>query len=116
MPYKEWKCTDVIDLAEGIDPGVPISYEQCAMYGNEKIRYAHIMKHPDIADEIHIGCVCAEKMNEDYVNACWCETALKNRMLRRNSLNKVQWNFNASKGACSKNIKANILQLWKAVI
>ena len=67
LPHKGWTCVDVIDLAEGIDETESIPYEQCEMCGNEKIRYAHVMSHPDYPDEIYVGCVCAEKMTGDYV-------------------------------------------------
>lgn len=35
------------DLGEGLE-GEEIEYEQCEMCGNEKIRYVHIMKHPEV--------------------------------------------------------------------
>lgn len=114
LPHKGWKCLDVIDLAEYAEPDDPIPYERCEMCGNEKIRYAHIMKHPDVADEIHVGCVCAEKMTDDYVNPRRCETALKNRVSRRNNFNKVQWNFNAAKGTYSKKYKGEYITIMES--
>jgi hypothetical protein len=36
------------------------------MSGNEKIRYVHIMEHPDLDETFEVGCVCAEKMSGDY--------------------------------------------------
>ena len=83
LPHKGWTCVDVIDLAEGIDETESIPYEQCEMCGNEKIRYAHVMSHPDYPDEIYVGCVCAEKMTGDYVNPRRCENELRNRAQRR---------------------------------
>lgn len=69
---------DVIDLAEYATPGEPIPYEQCEMCGNEKIRYAHVMIHPEYPEEIHVGCVCAEKMTDDYDTPRKRETAVRN--------------------------------------
>ena len=45
-----------------------IPYEQYEMCGNERIRFVHLMQHPDYPHELRVGCVCAEKMSDDYVN------------------------------------------------
>lgn len=34
--------------------------------GNEKIRYVHVMEHPDPDKSCEVECVCAEEMNNDY--------------------------------------------------
>ena len=91
LPHKGWTCVDVIDLAEGIDETESIPYKQCEMCGNEKIRYAHVMSHPDYPDEIYVGCVCAEKMTGDYVNPRRCENELRNRAQRRKNFKKVKY-------------------------
>lgn len=69
------------------------------------------MVHPDYAEEIHVGCVCAEKMTDDYINPRKSERALKNRNSRKNNFNRAQWNFNATKKTYS--IKVNTLPLCK---
>ena len=81
--------------------------------GNEKIRYAHVMVHPDCAEEIHVGCVCAEKMTDDYINPRKSEMALKNRNSRKNNFNRVQWNFNATKKTYSKKYKGEYITIMQ---
>ena len=83
LPHKGWQCLDVIDLAENTETGDSIPYEQCEMCGNEKIRYAHVMIHPEYPDEIHVGCICAEKMTDDYDTPRKRETAVRNRTIRK---------------------------------
>lgn len=114
LPHKGWECVDVIDLAEYVEPGNPIPYEQCEMCGNESIRYAHIMTHPDFDGEIRVGCVCAEKMTDDYVNPRKRETTLKNRLKRQKSFNKVSWKFNPSRGTYSKKYKGEYITIMKS--
>ena len=114
LPHKGWTCVDVIDLAEGIDETESIPYEQCEMCGNEKIRYAHVMSHPDYPDEIYVGCVCAEKMTGDYVNPRRCENELRNRAQRRKNFKKAQWRFNPAKGTYSKKYKGEYITIMQS--
>lgn len=58
-------------------------YATCQMCGNEKIRYVHIMKHPDLDENFDVGCVCAEKMSSDYEGPKRREAKLRNRAARR---------------------------------
>jgi hypothetical protein len=78
IPHKGWIFLDVIDTetAEAI----------CEMCGNERIRYVHMMAHADHSERLSVGCVCAEKMSDDYVNPRKRERELRNktaRLLRR---------------------------------
>ena len=114
LPHKGWTCVDVIDLAEGIDETESIPYEQCEMCGNEKIRYAHVMSHPDYPDEIYVECVCAEKMTGDYVNPRRCENELRNRAQRRKNFKKAQWRFNPAKGTYSKKYKGEYITIMQS--
>ena len=45
VPHKGWICIDVIDVREDGQPVDETEYETCMMCGNERIRYAHILKH-----------------------------------------------------------------------
>lgn len=105
IPHKGWECVAVIDLADERCDGDDIEYEQCEMCGNEKIRFVHIMRHPEWLDELHVGCVCAEKMTDDYVNPRRVEKELRNRAARRTNFNKVEWHYNPAKGTYSKKYK-----------
>ncbi len=47
VPHKGWRCVDVVDLRANGEPADDTDYATCQMCGNEKIRYVHIMDHPD---------------------------------------------------------------------
>ena len=83
IPHKGWTLIDVIDVREDGQEERETDYETCIMCGNEKIRYVHIVEHPDIAEEFRVGCTCAEKMKNDYVNHEKREKELRNRVTRR---------------------------------
>ena len=67
VPHKGWHCVDVVDLRADGESADETDYATCQMCGNEKIRYVHIMEHPDLDENFEVGCVCAEKMSDDYV-------------------------------------------------
>jgi hypothetical protein len=60
VPHKGWICVDVIDTGG--------AESTCEMCGNECVRYLHVMSHADYFSQLDVGCVCAEKMTDDYVN------------------------------------------------
>lgn len=74
IPHKGWVCVDVIDN-ETPDA-------TCEMCGNERIRYVHTMSHPSNNMQLDVGCVCAEKMTDDYVNPRRRERELRNKAAR----------------------------------
>jgi hypothetical protein len=75
VPHKGWKFVNVIDTET--------AEETCEMCGNERIRYVHIMSHPNYSGSLNVGCVCAEKMADDYVNPRKRERALRNAAAKR---------------------------------
>lgn len=79
IPHKGWECIAVQDL----EPEDECGYASCQMCGNERIRYVHLMKHDWYCDELEVGCICAEKMSDDYVNPRQKEKALRNRAARK---------------------------------
>lgn len=68
IPHKGWVEDTVIDMEEAV--------HTCEMCGREEIRFVHVMEHPD-CKSLQVGCVCAEKMANDYVGP-------------KNSLNKAR--------------------------
>lgn len=97
IPHKGWVYVGIEDLAEGMNGfGGDIPYEQCEMCGNERIRYVHILKHPDYKGEIRVGCVCAEKMTEDYSNPNATEREVKNRYNRRKNFFRKEWTLKSN--------------------
>ena len=64
------------------------------MCRNERIRYVHIMTHPEYPGEIRVGCDCACKMTEDYETSPGKERRLRNRAARKRNFMKQPWNIN----------------------
>lgn len=77
VPHKGWIFLDVIDTET--------AEATCEMCGNERIRYVHIMAHADHSERLRVGCVCAEKMADDYVNP-----RRRERILRNDAAKKVR--------------------------
>ena len=67
-PHKGWELENVIDIRDDGQSEHDTEYETCMMFGNETIRYIHIVSYPEVEDSFRVGCVCAEKMTNDYVN------------------------------------------------
>ena len=95
IPHKGWKCIDVIDVRGGGESADEADYATCEMCGNERIRYVHIMEHADVENRFNVGCVCAEKMADDYTGPRVRETRLRNRSARRTRWLQRQWRVSA---------------------
>ncbi len=91
IPHKGWSLEDVFDVREDGQEEWETDYETCMMCGNEKIRYVHIVSHPNVADTFRVGCVCAEKMTNDYINPRQREKELRNKTSRRINWSKKEW-------------------------
>jgi biotin synthase-related radical SAM superfamily protein len=91
IPHKGWHLADVIDVRADGQSEEDTQYETCMMCGNEKIRYVHIVEHAEIDDEFRVGCICAEKMTDDYTNPAKRENELRNRSKRRLNWSRKKW-------------------------
>lgn len=91
IPHKGWKLVDCIDLGANGSGSNGIRYESCEMCNQERIRYVHILRHPNYPNEIRVGCVCACKMTGDYDTPHEFEKKLHNRFLRKNNFLKQNW-------------------------
>lgn len=94
IPHKGWECEGVIDL-RGDDAAEDTAYAVCEMCGNERIRFVHRMAHPD-GMSLGVGCVCAEKMTDDYEGPRRRETHLRNRATRRARWLRRKWRISKS--------------------
>lgn len=112
VPHKGWHLTDVIDIRDAGQSEDETEYENCMMCGKEKIRYVHIVEHPEIDDEFRVGCVCSEKMTNDYINPGKRETALRNRANRRKNWVNKKWKFSA-KGNHYLKIENHIIVIFR---
>lgn len=91
IPHKGWTLVNVIDVREDGQEEWETDYETCMMCGNEKIRYVHVVEHPEVNEEFRVGCTCAEKMTSDYLNPGKREKELRNRANRRVNWTKRKW-------------------------
>jgi hypothetical protein len=73
--HKGWTCVDIEDL------GSPAHV--CEMCEVQDVRYVHTMEHPEHAEALRVGCVCACRMEEDLVGARKREDAFKASRSRR---------------------------------
>ncbi len=63
----------------------------CEMCEVQEIRYVHTMTHPNYAVELNVGCVCAEKMEDDYVRPRLREKALRSAAGRKKRWLSRKW-------------------------
>lgn len=75
IPHKGWNCVGVDDL------GSPDAI--CEMCETQAIRYVHSMHHPEYPAGLNVGCVCAEKMSDDYEGPRRREKALRSAASRK---------------------------------
>lgn len=94
IPHKGWRLLDVIDIREDGQLVEDTEYETCMMCGNDRIRFLHIVEHDEIDEEFKVGCDCAEKMTNDYVNPGKLERNLRNRAVRRSKWILKEWQVN----------------------
>lgn len=112
IPHKGWTLVNVIDVREDGQAEWETDYETCMMCGNEKIRYVHIVAHSEVAEEFRVGCTCAEKMTNDYLNPAKREKELKNKANRRINWTKREWKRSKS-GNHFLNINGTHILIYK---
>lgn len=99
VPHKGWTCDYYFDNGDA-----DASFTICEMCGKERIRYVHVMSHPEFNGQLEVGCVCAEKMSGDdkgprerqklmcrrfkrlrhWLTRCWNENEKGNYVLKTN--------------------------------
>jgi len=98
IPQKGWRHIGVIDLGERIGLGERIEYEQCEYCNQERIRFVHILYHPEIDRELRVGCDCASKLTDDYVNPKEKEREYRNRAKRQKNFFQQEWKYKHETG------------------
>lgn len=91
IPHKGWTIVSVYDIRDDGQSVDETEYETCMMCNNERIRYVHIVTHPEVEEEFSVGCVCAEKMTNDYVTPKQLEKKLRQKTAKRISWIKKSW-------------------------
>ena len=89
VPHKGWTCVDIEDLGE------PSAI--CEMCETQEIRYVHSMTHPNYAEQLGCGCICAGHMEGDYEGARQREQVLRNAASRKSRWLGRKWKI-SSKG------------------
>jgi hypothetical protein len=93
IPHKGWTLRDVYDVRQDGQSEDETEYETCMMCNNERIRYVHVLTHENVNEEFRVGCICAEKMTNDYVNPKRLEKELKSNARKRVQWTKKDWNI-----------------------
>lgn len=87
VPHKGWRCVGDEDLGE--------PSQLCEMCESIEIRYVHFVEHPSYPGTLGVGCVCAERMEEDYVAPSLREKKLRSRAQRRKTWERREWTTSA---------------------
>lgn len=82
-PLEGWVCKEVIDFEE--------AEYKCQLCGYPAVRYVHVMLHPDYAESIMVGCVCAGIMEGDVLAAKERDNDAKRRSGRKSNYLKKNW-------------------------
>ncbi len=104
VPHKGWTCVDIEDL------GAPSRI--CEMCEAQEIRYVHHMTHPDHPEPLGCGCICAGRMEDDYVAARERERILRNAAGRRRGWLHRAWR-KSSKGNSYINTRGYNVTLYR---
>ena len=92
VPHKGWVLVGFEDVKD--DPNA--DYETCEMCGNERIRFIHIVEHPEYNRTLRVGCNCAERMTDDYTTPREHENYLQKRAARRRNFLRQEWYRNVN--------------------
>ena len=106
LPHKGWIYETIIDLKEDRE-----DYETCMMCGREELRYVHILSHDKVSDTYRVGCVCAEKMTDDYVNPKERQRRAEKRANRKEKWKYKDWK-QSHKGNDYYNFEEHLLVIF----
>lgn len=93
IPHKGWTCLEIHDIGT--------ASSACGMCGNEQVRFIHTMRHPDYDGVLEVGCICAEKMSDDYIMPKYRERQLRNKATKKDKWLDRKWRPN-NKGSYLK--------------
>ena len=82
-PLENWRCEGVIDGEE--------ADFVCELCDCKKVRYIHVMTHPDYPGELKVGCICAGIMEGNRMAAIARDEAAKRKSQRRSNFRKKKW-------------------------
>lgn len=82
-PLTGWRCVRVSDH-ESDD-------FTCELCGCTRVRYVHVMEHPEFSQMLSTGCICAGIMEEDILGAKEREREVRRRSQRKSNFLKKEW-------------------------
>jgi len=86
----------------------------CERCGNERVRFVHVLYHPEIDKELLVGCVCAEQLTQDYDNPKSMEKWVKNNSKKReNWLKRWKVSMKGNHYINTSDYNAGVLQTSK---
>ena len=112
IPHRGWTLEDVYDVRADGQSVNDAEYETCQMCGNERIRFVHVVSHSDMDHQLSVGCVCSEKMTNDYINPKRLEKELKKKATRRNNWAKKNWRI-SEKGNYFLKTRGHFLLIYR---
>lgn len=83
LPHKGWAYLGSEDFED--------DYQICEMCGKTNIRYIHYLKHEETEEPIKVGCECASKLCDEYVDFQQHERDLRNKFNRKKNYLKQCW-------------------------
>ena len=87
-PLSGWHCQEAYDVRED-DMEAPL--HTCELCGCRKVRFVHVMRHPDYFEDVAVGCICAGVMEGDILAARERERLMRNRSKRKRSFPGRKW-------------------------
>jgi len=87
-PRDGWFCEEVITM--------PDTDFTCELCDYDRIKYVHVMGHPQWPDKFHVGCVCDGTMSSDLLAAKERDDEAKRKEARRRAFLKKQWEETSS--------------------
>lgn len=82
-PHSGWICEDVEIMKDATFT--------CDLCGYDRIKYVHIMIHPQWNGEFRVGCVCDGTMSGNMLAAQERDDAAKRKESRKRAFLKKQW-------------------------
>lgn len=101
VPHKGWQFQSMEDLGE--------PSETCQMCETQTIRYVHYMQHPDYEGVLGVGCVCAERMEENYTAPKERENQLRQKAPRLTKWMQREWRRSSKGNAFINHMGFNIV-------
>ncbi|MBN2021070.1 MAG: hypothetical protein JW749_12705 [Sedimentisphaerales bacterium] len=111
IPHRGWRCVDVYDLREDGSTPEETNYATCEMCGHERIRFVHVLQHNEYENKIRVGCICAEKLTNNYINPKAKETNLAKKAARKSKWLSRRWKT-SKKGNPYLNIEGHNLTVF----